>query len=95
MAHFVYILHSKKLNRFYIGESSNIEKRLSYHENSENRKFTSKADDWELFFQLSCEDKIVAKQIETHIKRMKSSIYIRNLKKYSEISEKLLQKYRK
>ena len=31
--------------------------------------------------------------IERHIKKMKSKTYIRNLKKYTEINEKLLMRF--
>ncbi|MFH7003461.1 GIY-YIG nuclease family protein, partial [Flavobacterium bizetiae] len=30
----VYILHSNKLNRFYIGFTSNFDTRLEFHENA-------------------------------------------------------------
>ena len=94
MAHHVYILHSNKLNRFYIGESSDVVKRLLFHENSEARKFTAKAKDWKLYLKIACENKKQALGIETHLKNMKSSTYIENLKKYPEMVAKLLQKYK-
>lgn len=94
MSHWVYILNSEKLNRFYIGETADVAQRLGFHENSEARKFTAKAKDWKLFHQFQCDSKQQALAIESHIKRMKSSVYIRNLKKYPEIVEKLQMKYR-
>ena len=36
-----------------------------------------------------------ARNIEAHIKKMKSKTYIENLKKYSDLREKLLEKYKK
>ena len=54
-----------------------------------NNKFTSKAEDWELYYKISCEKRVQANQIENHLKKMKSSKYLRNLVKYPEISEKL------
>jgi putative endonuclease len=91
--HIVYILYSQKLYRNYIGYTSNINIRLDFHENAESRKFTAKADDWELIFQLRCETKIQGLAIEKHIKNMKSKVYVQNLIKYPEIQEKLLIKY--
>ena len=42
----VYILFSKKLNKYYTGFTSlSMEERLSYH-NYNNKGFTGKADDW-------------------------------------------------
>ena len=36
----------------------------------------------------------LARKIETHIKKMKSRTYCKNLLKYDEIMEKLIEKYR-
>ena len=91
--HFVYILHSVKINRFYIGYTSNLDVRMQFHEDAESRKFTYNADDWTLFFTITCESKFQALAIEKHIKAMKSKVYIENLKKYPEMVEKLLKKY--
>ena len=48
---------------------------------------------WRYFFTIRVPDKSTAIKIEKHIKRMKSQSYILNLKKYPEMSEKLLKKY--
>ena len=89
----VYILISKSINRFYVGFTTNLEKRIHFHQNPEKNKFTYKANDWELFFTITCESKKQGLNIEKHIKNMKSKKYIENLKTYPEISLKLLQKY--
>ncbi|MBS7255079.1 GIY-YIG nuclease family protein [Flavobacterium branchiicola] len=91
--HIVYILHSQKLNRYYIGYTSNFDVRLEFHRNSPPNKFTANANDWVLFFSLSCTSKTQALSIERHIKNMKSKVYVENLLKYPEISKKLLEKY--
>ena len=91
----VYILHSKTLDRFYIGFTSNLNQRMEFHLHpEESRKFTSKAKDWELFFKIYCETKNQALEIEQHIKKMKSKIYIVNLVQYPDIIIKLLEKYK-
>ena len=92
--HLVYILHSKKLNRYYTGYTSDFETRLIFHQNSESRKFTYKAKDWIVFKTIECHSKSQALAIERHIKRMKSKIYIENLSKYPEMIENLLNKYK-
>jgi putative endonuclease len=48
----VYILYSAKLNRFYIGFTSDFDTRLEFHKNAESHKFTAKAEDWELFLRI-------------------------------------------
>jgi putative endonuclease len=95
MEFIVYILYSKKLNKNYIGFTENLNQRLDFHLNDEqSRKFTHKADDWELIFSIECESKSQGLAIEKHIKSMKSKIYIENLLRYPEMKLKLLEKHK-
>lgn len=91
----VYILHSKILNRFYIGSFKDLSFRLEQHLNKvfEN-SFTSKVRDWTLFYHIENLEYKQARLIEQHIKQMKSSVYIRNLKKYPDLKLKLIDKYK-
>ena len=93
MKHWVYILNSEKLDRFYTGETSDFDVRMDFHRNSASHKFTGKARDWELFLKFECECRSQALSIEKHIKKMKSSVYIHNLKKYPEIIVRLKSRY--
>jgi len=90
----VYILDSKKLDLFYIGQTIDIHERITQHnlglfENS----FTSKTSDWELFYFIECNSRTQAIQIEIHIKKMKSRKYYFSLKEYPEIAAKLKLSY--
>jgi len=94
MGNCVYIIYSIKLNKYYVGETSDFKKRIKEHKTGfYKNSFTSKAQDWELFFKLDCKNKFQAIRIEKHIKRMKSKNYISNLKNYPEISKKLKEKF--
>lgn len=90
----VYILFSEKLDRFYIGSTSNFDLRMIFHENSPACKYTAKAKDWILFSKIDCESKSQALSIEKHIKSMKSKTYIKNLEQFSEMQEKLLARFK-
>ncbi|MGM8360773.1 GIY-YIG nuclease family protein [Flavobacterium sp. ARAG 55.4] len=93
--HFVYIIYSVEKDSFYIGETSDIELRLQWHNSGIfESSYTKIANDWVLFHIIECTDIFQARKIERHIKDMKSKTYISNLKKYPEISEKLLLKHR-
>ena len=50
MGYSVYILKSKKVEKFYIGYSSNPLRRLEFH-NSVEKGFTSRYSPWELVYQ--------------------------------------------
>ena len=92
-----YILQSKNLDKFYIGYTTDsIENRIEKHNIGFYgvKKYTYTVDDWELFYSILCESRVQAIRIEQHIKKMKSRIYIHNLKKYPEITKKLLKKYK-
>lgn len=92
--HFVYIIKSKVDGSFYIGETSDLEKRLYWHNTEKlNIGFTKSGMPWEYFFTLKVKDKKVAKKIERHIKNMKSKKYLENLIRFPEITSKLIEKY--
>ena len=55
--------------------------------------YTEGAEDWVLFVKIPVKNSKQGLQIEKHIKRMKSKVYIQNLKRYPEIIEKLKIKY--
>lgn len=91
---FVYILYSESLKKFYIGEALNIEDRIEQHNSGfYNTAYTKQASDWILYHSVDCKDRVQARKIEAHIKKMKSKLYIQNLRKYPEMAEKLKIKY--
>ncbi len=73
--YFVYILFSKKLNRYYIGSTSNLKRRLKEHL-YKHRGFTARAKDWTIVYQEECASKNDAIQKEQAIKLKKSRSYI-------------------
>ena len=90
--YYCYIIYSPALGRFYTGSTElptleRLERHLEKYYG--NNKFTSKAKDWEFYYAIPCETRAQALKIERHIKKMKSSKYIQNLKKYPEITTKL------
>ena len=90
----VYILHSNQLRKFYIGSCENLDNRLIQHRaKSFKNSFTSLAEDWEVFYQISDLNYDQARKIEMHIKKMKLKNYIENIKRFPEIMEKLIAKY--
>jgi putative endonuclease len=80
--HFVYILFSKSLSKFYVGESSLPDERIKEHNNGKyGKSFTKQVNDWEIYLLIELENRNQALKIEKKIKSMKSSKYIENLKK--------------
>ncbi|MNK04665.1 GIY-YIG catalytic domain protein [compost metagenome] len=91
----IYVLFSKTLNRFYIGSCAQLNERLAEHLNKTfAESFTAKANDWELFLSIENLSYKEARFIEIHIKKMKSNVYIKNLKRYPEMISNLVEKYK-
>ena len=91
----VYILYSQTLNRYYTGSCLDLEDRFKDHINkSDATSFTAKADDWTLFHRIDNLEYKQAREIEAHIKRMRSKKYIENLKTYPELNSKLIDRFR-
>jgi putative endonuclease len=94
MHYYCYILYSPVLDKFYIGETENLEARLAQHRTGFIAiAYTKQTADWEIYHAIECRSRSQARAIERHIKRMKSRVFIRNLRKYPEISERLLATY--
>jgi putative endonuclease len=92
--HYVYIIYSQKKKAFYIGESTDVNSRLEFHNNPDkNTNSTLSGIPWEIFWVLQVENRIIARKIEAHIKRMRNQKYYHNLKSYPEVAEKLIEKY--
>ena len=75
---YTYILFSVKLNKYYVGACTDMERRL-YEHNIGHSKFTSTGIPWVLVHQEPFESLAAAKTRETYIKKMKSRRYIESL----------------
>ncbi|AUS04534.1 GIY-YIG nuclease family protein [Tamlana carrageenivorans] len=76
MEYLVYIIFSETLNRYYVGQTKNVDKRLATH-NQRGAKYTSKGVPWVLIKTYSFSSRTDAILIETKIKK-------RGIKRYLE-----------
>jgi len=92
MKYYIYILFSKKLNRYYVGTTDDVEKRLLEH-NSRTYKdsFTSRGLPWELKLAFEVDDSTLAYKLEAFIKRMKSKKFIEKVILDTTILEDIIQ----
>ena len=74
----VYIIYSVKLNKFYVGACTDLERRL-YEHNIGHSKFTATGTPWVLKYKEEFPSLQEAKKRETYIKKQKSRIFIQNL----------------
>ena len=89
--HFCYILYSTKRNRYYTGETTDVDARLLYHNSSElNTNSTKAGIPWEIVLIIPCKNRSHALKVEMHIKRMKSKRFIESLIQYPELVHKII-----
>ena len=67
---FVYILYSQKLDKYYVGACTELQRRLREH-TSGHSKFTSLGIPWKLKYKEVFDNLQIAKKRELEIKRMK------------------------
>ena len=75
MPHFVYILFSEKLNKYYVGSSHDPEQRLYYH-NLGEKGWTRTGVPWKLVFKREYESRKIAMERERYIKKQKDRKFI-------------------
>ena len=78
MRYWVYILWSDKLKRYYVGSTSDIEKRIKYH-NYGKSNYTKKGIPWVLVYKELSETRQSAWGREMEIKRYKGGIQFKKL----------------
>ena len=79
MPHCIYIIYSAKIDKFYIGSTSDIlEERVRKH-NSNHSGFTGRVNDWKLIYKEEFTSKAEARLREKEIKSWKSRVRIQEL----------------
>ena len=73
-----YILFSEKINKYYIGSTPDLERRLHNH-NRGKEKFTRTGVPWILVYTEALETLTLARKTELQIKKQKSRKYIEQL----------------
>lgn len=78
MQAFMYILFSSTLNKYYVGSTTDLNRRVAEH-NRGKEKFTKTGIPWLLAYSETFEELKQARQREKYIKKMKSKIFIERL----------------
>ena len=77
--HWIYILYSTKIDKYYIGASSNVQNRLKFHNSDYNKIWSKRGKPWELVFSHKFETKKDALKAEIFIKKQKNRNFITKL----------------
>jgi putative endonuclease len=78
--HFVYIIHSPRFDKYYVGETSMVQGRIEQHITGKYKSAsTFFTNDWELHLEIELDSRTEALVIEKYIKSMKSKKFIQRL----------------
>jgi putative endonuclease len=72
-----YILFSERLAKYYVGYTSDMEKRIQHHNSSQDR-FSKKGVPWIIVLTVDCETKQAAQTLERKIKNMGAKRFLKN-----------------
>src|SRR6056297_17933 len=81
MEYYVYILFSFKIQKFYIGQTRDLDERIKRH-NAGRKNYTSKGVPWELVWFTTKESRSEAIILERKLKNLKQLRLVKFMKKY-------------
>ena len=92
MFYHLYILYSKKFNRFYVGVTNNLIKRLSQHNNKEIPS-TAGGTPWTLIWSITKPTLREAESLKQKLKHLSRDRKLKFMQKYNEgvVDQDLLQ----
>ncbi len=73
-----YVLYSKKFNKIYIGQTNDVERRLTEH-NSGNHRYTKRYIPWSVIYTEKFNTRAEAMQREKELKSQKGREFIWNI----------------
>ena len=91
--HYVYILYSPGSDKYYVGQTEDIDQRLQYHNELSERSYTSKHRPWALVCKIEVPSRGVAMAMEGYIKGRKSRSYLKSLSAEEQARRRLLLRF--
>ncbi|MCW5909050.1 MAG: GIY-YIG nuclease family protein [Chitinophagales bacterium] len=76
MAYTVYILYSKQSDKYYVGHTDNLTRRIEEHNSGQTRYTSATASDWRVVYTQQFATRSDAMKREREIKHKKSRRYI-------------------
>ena len=91
--YFTYILHNLEKDKFYIGQTGDLENRIIEHNSSTKKTFTSKYRPWNLYWSIELANRASAMGLEKYLKG-KNKEFFRRLPIDEELNIYLVNRFR-
>ena len=72
MEYIVYILYSGLTDRYYVGQTNDIQRRLNEHNDPARNSFTKRYQPWKLLFKEEFLNRTEAVRVERYLKSLKN-----------------------
>jgi len=76
--YYVYCLYSLKYNKIYVGFTSDLDRRLFFHNNSTDKHYTLKFRPWIIIYSEEVKDKKTAMKREKQLKSARGRLYLKS-----------------
>jgi len=89
---YLYILYSQNADKYYIGHTDNVQRRLEEHNTADKNSFTSRYRPWMLKQSFNVSDsRGEARRVENYLKRLKSRKTIEHLIEFPDEFDNVLR----
>ena len=86
--YYLYILYSPSKDKFYVGISDDVERRLAQHNAGSSNYYTKSGIPWEMKAVFACTDRSEAMKLENRFKKSKSKKLIQWVVESGELPPK-------
>ena len=90
--YFVYILYSESFDIYYVGQTSDLEKRLFRHNQGDQNSYTSKYRPWQLYWSIEVDSRSSAMRVEKYLKKKARRFFLR-LRIDKSLENYIIEKY--
>ena len=92
MSYYVYILLSDSVGKYYIGQTVDLERRLSQHNSEENTGWTRRYQPWALYWKITLLSRSSAIELEKYLKKKPRS-FLKRLKENKDLQDYIIERY--
>ena len=89
----VYVLYSPSSSKFYVGQTSDINKRLLQHNDASYISYTSRYAPWIVHWMITVDTRAAAMKLERYLKK-KNRAFIERLKNDDSLNQYIIDNYK-